>query len=183
MSPIVLFAEFFKIGLFSIGGGLATLPFIYRLTYTIPRLTAEMVPDMLAVAQSLPGAIGVNLGIYTGFRCAGIPGAAAAALGLVLPSVIIIMIIAGMLRAFKDSPVVQAVFAGLRPAAAGLLCAAFLLVLRVSLWNAGADAWYRHFRLPECTLFIVLFLLTRKVKLHPFFWIAAAGIAGVVLKL
>jgi chromate transporter len=172
---LILCAEFFKIGLFSIGGGLTTLPFIYKLADTQPWLSPEMIPDMLAVAQSLPGAIGVNLVLYTGFRCAGFPGALAAGLGLVTPSIIVIIIVAGTLRAFKENRTVQAVFAGLRPAAAGLLCTAFLLALRVSLWNsaagnanangggggAGDIAWYAHFRLPECIMFLALFLLTR----------------------
>jgi chromate transporter len=180
---LVLFAEFFKIGLFSIGGGLATLPFIYKLADAYPWLTPEMIPDMLAVAQSLPGAIGINLGVYTGFRCAGFPGALTAAFGLAAPSIIVIIIVAGMLRAFKENRIVQAVFAGLRPAAAGLLCTAFLLALRVSLWNSEAATGYLHFRLPECGMFLVLFLVTRKIKLHPVFWIAAAGAAGVALGL
>jgi chromate transporter len=180
---LILFAEFFKIGLFSIGGGLATLPFIYKLSDTYTWLKPEMIPDMLAVAQSLPGAIGINLGIYTGFRCAGIPGAFTAAIGLAAPSIIVIIIIAGMLSAFKENPMVQAVFAGLRPAAMGLLCAAFLPALRVSLWNGEAETWYAHFRIPELIIFLVLFLLTRKIKLHPVFWIAAAGIAGALLGL
>ncbi|MDR1352307.1 MAG: chromate transporter, partial [Treponema sp.] len=117
MNLLVIFAEFFKIGLFAVGGGLATLPFIYKLSDTAPWLDANTIPDMLAVAQSSPGAVGVNLAVYAGYRAAGIPGGAAAALGIVAPSVIIICVIAGMLQAFKENKVVQAVFTGLRPAA------------------------------------------------------------------
>jgi chromate transporter len=179
---LVLFAEFFKIGLFAIGGGLATLPFIYRLADTAPWLDARMIPDMLAVAQSSPGAVGVNLAIYTGYRAAGIPGCVTAALGLVTPSIIIICIVAGMLRAFKENKNVQAVFTGLRPAAAGLLCAACIPVLRISLWNSGAVLWYEHLRIGQSVLFVVLFMLIRKFRAHPVFYIAAAGIMGVIFK-
>ncbi|MDR2797740.1 MAG: chromate transporter, partial [Treponema sp.] len=119
-----LFAEFLKIGVFSIGGGLATLPFLYQLADTYEWISPELIGNIQAVAQSLPGAIGVNMAAYTGFLCAGIPGAAVAVLGLVSPSIIVIIIIARMLQAFKENQVVIAVFSGLRPAAGGLLCAA-----------------------------------------------------------
>jgi chromate transporter len=181
VTPLVLFAEFFKIGLFAIGGGLATLPFIYRLADTAPWLEARMIPDMLAVAQSSPGAVGVNLAVYTGYRAAGIPGCVTAALGLVTPSIIIICVVAGMLRAFKENKTVQAVFTGLRPAAAGLLCAACIPVLRVSLWNGDAPVWYERLRIGQSVLFVVVFVLVRKFKAHPVFYIAGAGVLGVVL--
>jgi chromate transporter len=177
---LVLFAEFFKIGLFAIGGGLATLPFIYRLADTAAWLDAHMIPDMLAVAQSSPGAVGVNLAIYTGYRAAGIPGCVTAALGLVAPSIIIICVVAGMLRAFKENRYVQAVFTGLRPAAAGLLCAACIPVLKISLWNSEAALWYEHLRIGQSALFVVLFVLIRRFRAHPVVYIAAAGIVGVV---
>jgi chromate transporter len=182
MIYLIIFAEFFKIGLFAIGGGLATLPFLYRLAGTAPWPDASSIPDMLAVAQSAPGAIGVNLSIYSGYRAAGIPGGVLAAVGLIAPAIIIIIIVAGMLRAFKESKNVQAVFTGLRPAAAGLLCAACIPALEVALWNSGAETWYRYLRLPQCVLFVVLFVLIRKLKTHPVFYIAAAGALGVVLK-
>ncbi|MDR2515862.1 MAG: chromate transporter [Spirochaetaceae bacterium] len=181
MNILLLAVEFFKIGLFSVGGGLATLPFLYRFAETHPLLDPAMIPDMLAVAESLPGAIGINLAIYTGFRCAGIPGALAAGAGLAAPSIIIILIIARMFAAFRENRAVQAAFTGLRPAAAGLLSAAFLLALRGSLWNAEAAAWRERIRLPECGIFLALFLLTRKIKLHPAIWIILAGTAGVLL--
>jgi chromate transporter len=181
-SDLILVAEFFKIGLFAIGGGLATLPFLYRLADTVPWLEAAMIPDMLAVAQSSPGAIGVNLAIYTGYRAAGIPGSVLAALGIVTPSVIIIVIVAGMLQAFKQSKTVQAVFTGLRPAAAGLLCAACIPALKVALWNSNAEIWYQYLRVPQLVLFAVIFVLIRKLKVHPVFYIAAAGALGIILK-
>jgi chromate transporter len=138
---------------------------------------------MLAVAQSLPGAIGVNLSAYTGFRFAGIPGAFAAALGLVAPSIIIIVIIARVLLTFKKSRAAAALFAGFRPAGAGLLSAAAFAAVAVSLYNPGWKIWYEALRLRELVLFLVLFFLVVKFKKHPVFYIAAAALAGILLAL
>jgi chromate transporter len=127
--------------------------------------------------------MGVNLAAYTGARYAGAPGAFVSALGLVAPSVIIIMIVARMLRAFKESPVVTAVFAGFRPAAAGLLSAAALGALALSLYNAAAPVWYELIRWKETMLFGIIFLLLVRFRKHPVVYIAAAGAAGLILGL
>jgi chromate transporter len=182
MTLLLLFAEFFKIGLFAVGGGLATLPFLYQLADKYDWLSRDMVLDIQAVAQSLPGAIGVNMAAYTGFRCAGIPGGFTAAMGLVSPSIIIIVIIAGMLRAFKESALVRSVFSGFRPAAAGLLAAACFGAIKLSLYNAAAPVWYDLLRWRECLLFGALFILIFKFKKHPVIYIAAAGAVGVIFK-
>ncbi|MDR3335292.1 MAG: chromate transporter [Treponema sp.] len=183
MTMVFLFALFFQTGLFSIGGGLATLPFLYQMADHYEWLNHEMVADILAVAQSSPGAIGVNMAAYAGYRCAGIPGAFVAALGLISPSIIIIIIIARMLKAFRANTTVGAVFAGLRPAAAGLLAAAGFGALKLSLYNSAASVWYELLRWRECLLFVVLFLLIYHFKKHPIIYIAAAGVIGIVLGL
>jgi chromate transporter len=183
MSPLFLFAQFFKIGLFSIGGGYATLPFLYEMADTYEQLSREDVGNMLAVAQSLPGAIGANLSAYTGFRFAGIPGAFAAALGLVTPSLVIIAIIARILGAFKENKTVAALFAGFRPAGAGLLSAAALASVAVSLYRPGWETWVQALRWRELALFALLFFLVVKFKKHPVFYIAGAALAGVLLAL
>jgi chromate transporter len=183
MTLLLLFAEFFKIGLFAVGGGLATLPFLYQLADKYEWLSRDMVLDIQAVAQSLPGAIGANMAVYTGFYCAGIPGGAAAVLGLVSPSIIIIIIIARMLRAFKESALVKAVFSGLRPAAAGLLAAACFGAVKLSLYNPAASGWREFLRWRECLLFGLLFFLIFKFKKHPVIYIAAAGVVGLIFKL
>jgi chromate transporter len=183
MSLLRLFIEFFKIGLFSIGGGYATLPFLYELADRGGQLSREDVGNMLAVAQSLPGAIGVNLSAYTGFRLAGIPGAFTAALGLVTPSIFIILIIARVLSAFKESRLVAALFAGFRPAGAGLLSAAAFAAVAVSLYMPGWDRWYQALRWRELVLFGLLFALVLRFKKHPVFYIAGAALAGILLAL
>jgi chromate transporter len=180
---LLVFAQFFKIGLFSIGGGYATLPFLYELADTYGRFSREDVGNMLAVAQSLPGAIGANLSAYAGFRFAGVPGAFAAALGLISPSVIIIALVARLLLAFKKSRIVAALFAGFRPAGAGLLSAAAFAAIAVSLYNPDWEAWYQVPRWQELALFGALFFLAVKFKAHPALYIAGAALAGILLGL
>ncbi|MDR1901630.1 MAG: chromate transporter [Treponema sp.] len=183
MKLLLFFGVFFQIGLFAVGGGLATLPFLFDLADKSDWLTHEMVGNMFAVAQSLPGAIGVNTAAYTGFRYMYIPGVLCAMLGLICPSIIIIIIIARVLTVFKENTMVKAVFNGLRPAAAGLLAAAGLGAIKLSLYNGSAVLWYEYLRWRECILFMVLFLAIHKFKKNPVIYIAAAGIAGAVLGL
>jgi chromate transporter len=183
MNLFMLFAQFFKIGLLAVGGGYATLPFLYEIANKEEWLSAEKVGDMLAVAQSLPGAIGVNLSVYTGFQCAGIPGGLIAALGLISPSVIIVIVIARILNTFKESSLAGSLFSGLRPAGAGLLSAAALGALAVSLLNPAAETWSAMLRWRECVLFVAIFLLIRSLKQHPIVYIALAGVAGAILGL
>ncbi|MDR1506765.1 MAG: chromate transporter [Treponema sp.] len=187
MNLLVLYIEFFKIGLFSVGGGLATLPFLFQLSDVYHWMTAEDIGNFLAIAQSSPGAIGVNMAAQTGFACAGIPGALIAPLGLISPAIICIVIIARMLTAFKESKIVAAVFQGLRPAAAGLLAFAGFGVWKLVLWDNGAgkkpQSVLSFIRWKEAAIFIILFVLIKKTKLHPVIFIALGGAAGIVLGL
>ncbi len=183
MGLFSLFWEFFQIGLFAVGGGLATLPFLYRLADKTGWLTYAQIADMLAVSESTPGAIGVNMATYTGFLNFGIPGALAATLGLVLPSIVVIVLVARVLAAFKANQIVKASFAGFRPAATGLIAAAGFGVLVLSLYAPEATSWYAKIRLRELALFGGIFILLLKTKKHPIVYIAIAGAIGVVLGL
>jgi chromate transporter len=183
MKLLFMFVTFCRIGLFAVGGGLATLPFLFEIADRSDWLSREAVGNMLAVAQSLPGAIGVNLAAYTGFRYASIPGGYLAALGLVFPSIVVITIVARMLQSFKESAIVKRLFSGFRPAAAGLLSAAGFSAIALSLYNPQAAVWHELIRLRETVLFLVLFILVFKFKKHPVIYIIAAGAAGVALGL
>jgi chromate transporter len=183
MKLFLVFVTFCRIGLFAVGGGLATLPFLFEIADSSDWLSREAVGNMLAVAQSLPGAIGVNLAAYTGFRYLGIPGAYLAALGLIFPSIAVITIVAKMLQAFKESIVVQRLFNGFRPAAAGLLSAAGFGAITLFLYNPEAPVWYELIRWREALLFLVIFILVFKFKKHPVIYIIAAGAAGAALGL
>ena len=184
MKLLFLSGNFIMIGLFSVGGGYAILPFLMDMADRSDGwLTREMIGNMLAVAQSVPGPVGANLAAYTGFTYAWIPGALTAAFSLAAPSIIIIMIVAKTLQAFKESAVVQSLFAGLKPAAAGLLSAAAFGAIKLSLWNSSAAEWYNYIRWKETVILAVIFFLIWKFKKHPIIYIAAAGALGVILKL
>ena len=132
-----LFWEFFKTGLFAVGGGLATLPFLQDMADRTGWFTRAQLADMLAVSESTPGPIGVNMATYVGFTAGGVGGALIATLGLVTPSVIVILIVAAFLKAFRDSKWVSAAFYGLRPASTALVAAAGISVVLIALVNVG----------------------------------------------
>ena len=182
MNLLLLYAEFFKMGLFAVGGGLATLPFLFQMADKYDWLSREMAGNFLAVAQAVPGPVGVNMAAQAGFQCAGIAGALLAALGLVSPAIAIISLIARMFRSFKDNRIVASVFAGFRPAAVGLLAAAGMGVWKLALYRP-APVWHEALRWKEALLFILVFAGITRLKGHPILWIAIAGIVGIVCKL
>lgn len=183
-----LFLEFFKTGLFSVGGGMATLPFLYRMSDSTGWFTHAQLADMIAVSESTPGPIGVNMATYVGFSTAGIPGAIVATIGLVTPSVIIILIIAKILAAFRQNKYVDAAFYGLRPCSLGLIAAAGLLVVKIALFDfdlfAQSGNFIDIFNFKAIILAAVLIVLTRFVKqikkLHPVVFILGSALVGAV---
>lgn len=186
MIYLQLFWEFFKTGLFSVGGGLATLPFLYGMGEKTGWFTTADVADMLAVSESTPGGIGVNMATYAGYTTAGVPGGIIATLGLVTPSIIIIIFIAMALDRFRKSPLVEKSFYLLRPCSTALIAAAGLSVFVLVLWRGGADP-LRALRWDALALMAVLWLLTNVVKptkkLHPIVFIALSAAAGIVMQL
>ena len=184
-----LFWEFFKTGLFAVGGGMATLPFLYDMSARTGWFTEARLADMIAVSESTPGPIGVNMATYVGFETAGVPGAVIATLGLICPSIIIILLIARVLKQFRESKTVDAVFYGLRPCSIALIAAAGLLVARVTFLNPSALAdvgsLSQLFRWKEVLLAAALLVMTRAVKplkkLHPIVFIALSALIGILL--
>ena len=183
-----LFWEFFKTGLFAVGGGMATLPFLYDMSEKTGWFTTSQLADMIAVSESTPGPIGVNMATYVGFTTAGVPGVLAATLGLVTPSVIIILLIARVMKQFRDNKYVDAAFYGLRPCSVGLIAAAGLLVVRLALLRVDAfkasGAVLDLFNWKAIALAAVLLVLTRAVKqtkkLHPIVFIGLSALAGAL---
>lgn len=180
-----LFLEFCKVGLFSIGGGLATLPFLADLGERTGWFTAGQLADMIAVSESTPGPMGVNMATYVGFTSGGLPGGAAATLGLIFPSIVIILIIARFLQKFRHSRTVDAIFYGLRAASAALATAAMLQVARIALLRHPLpDGSVPLFFWPAILLAGAVFLcvqFTPLKKLHPILFIAASAAAGILL--
>ena len=183
-----LFWEFFKTGLFAVGGGMATLPFLYDMADRMGWFTAAQLADMIAVSESTPGPIGVNMATYVGFTAAGIPGSVVATLGLVTPSVIIILLIARVLQKFRQNKTVDAAFYGLRPCSVALIAAAGLLVVRVAMFSPEryAETGFLPdlFNFKALALAAVLLVLTRWVKplkkIHPIVFILGSALVGIV---
>ena len=129
--------RFFCCGLFAIGGGLATLPFLYNISKETGWYTFNDISNMIAVSESTPGPMGVNMATYVGFHIKGILGGLAAPLSLVLPSVIIIVIISKILDKFKSSAIVQNALYGLRAASTALIAAAGIGVAKIAFLHVG----------------------------------------------
>ena len=190
MILLKLFWEFFKTGLFATGGGMATLPFLYRMSETQGWFTPAQLADMVAVSESTPGPIGVNMATYVGFTTAGIPGAVIATIGLITPSIIVILIIARVLQKFRTNKYVDAAFYGLRPCSVGLIAAAGLLVVKIALFRfdryAETNAILDAFNGKAILLAAILLVLTRGVKqvkkLHPIFFILASALIGIIFQ-
>ncbi len=184
MMLLKLFAIFFYVGLFTIGGGLASIPLVQEQVVGRGWLTLEELYNMVAVAESTPGPIGENVATYVGFRLAGIPGALIASLGLVLPELIIIVIIAVFFKKFADKPVVKSAFYGIRAGVIGLISVAAynvlsVTVLRISDFTANyavADL----FDFKALSIFCIVWILYEKFKKHPIFYIILGGILGVL---
>ena len=168
---IRLFWEFFKTGLFAIGGGMATLPFLKNIGAVTGWYTQTELMNMVAVSESTPGPIGVNMATYVGFAVAGIPGAVIATIGEITPSIIVILIVVAMLTKFRDSKYVANAFYGLRPASTGL-------------WNSFQ--WAGSLNYMGLVLAAVLLVLTNCVKAtkgwHPIVFIGISAVAGIVLR-
>lgn len=183
-----LFIEFFKTGLFAVGGGMATLPFLYAMSDSTGWFSHAQLADMIAVSESTPGPIGVNMATYVGFSTAGVAGAVTATLGLVTPSVIIILLIAKVLQSFRSNKYVDAAFYGLRPCSIGLIAAAGLLVVKVALLNtelyAATGSVADLFNFKALILAALLVVLTRYFKptkgRHPVLFIAISALAGAL---
>lgn len=182
----ILFYEFFKIGLFSVGGGLATLPFLYKLADKYDWFQTGMIADMVAISESTPGPMGVNMASFTGFQFGGVLGGVVATIGLVLPSVVVIVIISKFLEKFRNNPHVEDVFYLLRPAVTGLIGAAGFSVALTALLDVNKItdiSWGNFFsliRIRECILFAVMLFLTNKFKKHPVIYIAMGAVIGII---
>ena len=187
-----LFYEFFKVGLFSVGGGLATIPFLTDMSGRTGWFTAADLANMLAISESTPGPIGVNMATYVGFHTAGIPGGIIATLGLVTPAIIVITIIAGFLKKFRESKLVDSVFYGLRPASTALITAALIQVCTITLMFHKVEVprygviktqlFYWPAILLAAAVFICLQIKPLK-KLHPIVFILASAAAGIIFKM
>ena len=178
MMLLELFFSFFKIGLFAVGGGLATLPFLYEMSNTHTWFDARLISDMIAISESTPGPIGINMATYVGYLNSGLSGAIIAPLGEVTPSIIIITIIAGFLKKFKDNEIVKNVFYGLRAASCALIAAAGLGVVKIAFFGETIKEFFWQ----GAIMAVILYFAIKKLKWHPVVFIAISAIVGIVFK-
>ena len=195
MLYLQLFYEFFKTGLFAIGGGMATIPFLYEMSDKTQWFTHQDLANIIAVGESTPGPIGVNMATYVGFVTGsqlgnflyGILGAVIATLGLITPSVIVILLVSLVLNSFRDHPLMNSAFYGLRPASTGLIAAAGLTVFVSNLVDMSQSFGLFFFQWKAIALAVVLFLLTNIVKptkkLHPIVFIAFSAVVGILFSM
>ena len=181
-----LFYEFFKTGLFAVGGGMATIPFLQNIGATTGWFTDADLTTMIAVSESTPGAMGVNMATYVGYATAGVPGAVVATLGLVFPSIVVIIVIAGFLQKFRQSKTVDAVFYGLRPASTALIASAGLTVATAVLITVGGlEEHLFTVHWPALLLAVAVFVClryTKLKKLHPIVFIGISALVGAVFR-
>ena len=168
----LLFYEFFKIGLFAIGGGAVTIPFLFDLTEKYDWFSKEQLIDMIAVSQSTPGPIGVNMATFAGFQTAGIGGGIIATIGLVLPSLVIVILVSKILRKYMNSPLLSEIMLAIRP-----VVIALIMFASFELFVLSITSWYR------AGFAVLLFVMVWFYKRSPIFYILLSGVLGVVLKL
>ena len=184
MIYLKLFYEFAKIGLFAVGGGLAAIPFLSELAEKTGWYTISELADMIAISESTPGPIGINMATFTGYKIAGTLGALVSTLGLIVPSLILMILIAKLLTNFQENKIVNSVFFGLRPASVALIAAAGIEVAKISLVSLEAltsgGGITEIFMFKPIILAAVLFFLIKKFKLHLVASIAISAVVGII---
>lgn len=177
-----LYFEFFRTGLFAVGGGLATMPFLYHMSDTTGWFTYAQLADMIAVSESTPGPMGVNMATYVGYTVGGVPGAVVATLGLISPSILVILIIARFLERFRSARAVEAVFYGLRPASCALIAAAGWSVMALALLDSGAQTvsvqW--HYAALAAAVFLLTNIIKPTKRLHPVVFLLLSAAVGIL---
>lgn len=184
MIYLTLAFEFFKIGLFSVGGGMATLPFLMDLTTKYDWFTASELANMVAISESTPGPVGINMATYAGYQAAGIGGSLVATLALTAPALVIIILIAKFLENFSENKMVKSAFYGIRPAVAALIGYAVWELLKIALITVeNGVTQINYLNVVICLGTLALLQIKKLGKLHPLVWIMAGAIVGIVFKM
>ncbi|MBP3926169.1 MAG: chromate transporter [Clostridium sp.] len=181
---IEMFLRFFSCGLFAVGGGLATLPFLYSISEQTGWYTYDDISNMIAISESTPGPLGVNMATYVGYQTEGFLGALVAPLSLVFPSVIIIILVSKVLDKFKTAPLVQHALYGLRAASAALIAAAGLGVAKIALLHLdmASEGVLQIFHWKAILLAIAIYIGLKKFPKHPIFYIVISAVIGVIFR-
>lgn len=208
MTYFLLFFEFFKIGLFSLGGGYATLPFLYHMSETYGWFSVAELSKMLAVSSITPGPVGMNVATFAGFKTGGILGSIIATMAIMIPSFIIVIFISKILKKFRDNFYIKSALYALRPATAAMIGAVGVRLFKGSVlqgfkgfkdfqgfWGGGFDFGTLDFSvllnvfskigefvdIKAFALFLFLFILSLKLKRDPLIYLLIGAIFGVLL--
>lgn len=187
MEVLFLFATFFKIGLFTIGGGYAMIPLIQAEVIKNQWISEQALVNFIAIAESTPGPFAINIATFVGMETAGIFGAFMSTLGVIMPSFVIILVIAKYFHTFKDNKYVKAGLSGLRPTVIGLMLSAGFGILITNLFysldtiNSFATFFTKHINYKSILIFVLLFFLHKKFKLHPILLVVISAVLGILL--
>lgn len=184
---LILALEFFKTGLFAVGGGLATIPFLHEMVKKYGWFSEDTLATMIAVSESTPGPIGVNMATFTGFLAQGVMGGIVTTIFLVMPSVIVIFIVSRVLNKFKESKLVEGIFYGIRPAVVGFILSACMGIFKMTFFKGkpylSLLSILSSINIINIGLFALIYLVYKKFKLHPILIIIIGAACGLVFKL
>ncbi len=187
MILVYLFSVFFRIGLFSFGGGLAMLPLIFQSVQDFGFMSSEDFSNLVALSQITPGPIAVNAATFVGYNYAGAAGAAVATLGVSLPAFIIMLIVMKCLDKFNSSRTLQGALSGIRPVTVGLIAAAVVFVAENVLCKGKLFAiefitdFADYVNVIPCLIFAATLILAGKFKINPIIICIMMGVIGAVL--
>ena len=185
MIYLQLFWEFFKAGLFTVGGGLASLPFLYEISDKTGWYSYAQLADMIAISESTPGPIGINMATYVGFTSAGAFGSVIASIGFIIPPLIIASIVSRFLKKFNENKLVKGAFYGLRAVSVALVCSALVSVIEISLINVPLFSERKNFfdliSIPGIVLAAVCWFILKKKNPHPVVILGMSAVAGILL--
>lgn len=183
MIYLLLAWEYFKVGLFTIGGGLAALPLLFDLTDKYDWFTASQLTDMVAISESTPGPLAINMATYSGYTTAGVLGAAIATVAILTPSVLISLLICRVLAKVSGQAWLDELFRGLRPAVAGLIAAVSYSLLELAVAANGETGFASGVDWPAAILFLILVFGVFRFRKHPIVYIGIGAAAGILLQL
>lgn len=183
MIYLELLWSFFQIGLFSIGGGYAAMPLIQHQVVDVhPWLTMSQFADIMTIAEMTPGPIAVNSATFVGIQVAGLPGAIIATLGCILPSCVIVMVLAYVYYRFRGLSIVQGILAGLRPAVVAMIASAGISLMILSFYGQRSfPANPGNINFISVLIFCIGLFFLRKWKINPVYIMSCAGMAGILL--
>jgi chromate transporter len=186
-SYVQLFIMFFRIGIFSFGGGYAMLPMIYQDIRTFGLMSAHEFSNVVALSQMTPGPIAVNAATYVGFKVAGFWGAVFATIGVSLPSFLLILLIAAFINKFKTNSQIQAVLTGIRPATVGMIATAVLFLSKTAIFQKGffslemLQSPFHFISMQGLIIFAVVVIGTKYFKIGPITLTILGGILGIFM--